>query len=72
MEVFEENQGKTRRRTKTEENSEVKMERFNPANSESYRMALSRIVGDEDFVFSLVERRRRKDIVNADNNIFYI
>jgi hypothetical protein len=42
MEVFEENQGKTRRRTKTEENSEVKMERFNPANSESYRMALSR------------------------------
>jgi hypothetical protein len=41
MEVFEENQGKTRRRTKTEENSEVKMERFNPANSESYRMALS-------------------------------
>jgi hypothetical protein len=42
MEVFEENQRKTRRRTKTEENSEVKMERFNPANSESYRTALTR------------------------------
>jgi len=32
----------------------------------------ARIVGNEDFVSSLVEGRRRKDIVSSDNNIFYI
>jgi hypothetical protein len=40
LKFFEENRRKPCRRTKSEENSEEKTEKFKPANSESYGMAL--------------------------------